>query len=257
MAMRYGVLSMLAMAALAFAQEPKAKEVVKPEPERKVFVLKYADAQVVGSLLLNVFPGVVTYNREMKVIAASGTPAVIAGVGEAIAKLDVPPPPVKNVEITGYLLAGSTKAEAGGRVPAELDSVVKQIRAIFPYKELQLLDSMVLRTQAEARHASLSGVVAPLNGEVTNISYQLKINSLSLTGEGKDTMIHLSGLELNMKVPVRVSYTTNNIQEVGMNTDIDVREGQKAVVGKWSFGTKEDPSSDKALFLVLTAKLVE
>jgi len=245
--MRYGILSMLAIAALAFAQESKPKDVVQPEPEHKVFVLKYADAMDVGNLLSQVFGKGMSFNRDMKVIAVSGTAAMIAGVGEAIARLDVPPQPVKNIEITGYLLVGSTKAEAGASVPAELESVVKQVRANFPYKAFQLMDTMMLRVQGESKHASVNGAVAPSDGDMTNISYQLKVQSLSLTGEDKDTTIHLGGLELTMKV-----MRPNVKQDTAIISDVDIRGGQKVVVGKSSFG-----SPDKALFLVLTAKLVE
>lgn len=253
--MKCGILSMLAIAALAFAQEPKPKAAVQPEPESKVFVLKHADAQDVGNILAQVLGGKnISSNREMKVIAVSGTPAMIEGVAEALAKLDVPPQPVKNIEITGYLLVGSTKAEAGGSVPAELESVAKQIRATFPYKAFQVMDTLVVRTQPgpAGRHAEVSGVLAPSDGDVLNTSYEFKISSPAISGEGKDTIIHLGGLNLTMRVPVRVSNNASQMQSAGISTDVDLREGQKIVVGKSSFG-----SPDKALFLVLTAKVME
>jgi hypothetical protein len=39
--------------------------------------------------------------------------------------------------------------------------------------------------------------------------------------------------------------------DVGLNTDIDIKEGQKAVVGRAGL------ERDKALFLVLTAQVVQ
>ncbi len=55
-----------------------------------------------------------------------------------------------------------------------------------------------------------------------------------------------------MRVPITTGPGQFQYQEVGINTDLDVREGQKVVVGK----TNMD-SSDRALIVVVTAKVVE
>ena len=51
------------------------------------------------------------------------------------------------------------------------------------------------------------------------------------------------------KLPVP-SGTAFNYQNLNMNTDLDIKEGQKVVVGRFGI------SHDQALFLVLTARVV-
>ncbi|HVN83075.1 MAG TPA: hypothetical protein VMW38_29095 [Terriglobia bacterium] len=53
-------------------------------------------------------------------------------------------------------------------------------------------------------------------------------------------------------MPVRTSPDNCTYIDTGINTDLDVREGQKVVVGKATVD-----NSNNALFLVLTARVVD
>jgi hypothetical protein len=55
----------------------------------------------------------------------------------------------------------------------------------------------------------------------------------------------------NLSFTLHVPHPSGHF-EVGVHTDIDVREGQKVVVGKANID-----NADNALILVLTAKVIE
>ena len=90
-----------------------------------------------------------------------------------------------------------------------------------------------------------------------NLRYHLTYNSLNVTSENPKT-IHINGLRFNLQGP-RVTTTTKDnvttdLTQIPANilTDLDVREGQKTVVGKSSVNSAGD-----ALILVIVPKVVE
>jgi hypothetical protein len=78
---------------------------------------------------------------------------------------------------------------------------------------------------------------------------ELRIDSVSIGAEGA---IRINGLKDNSRVPVSNGEGNNFMyQQVGVNADLDIKEGQKVVVGKVSINPNE------AMFLVLTAKVAQ
>ncbi|PYV91061.1 MAG: hypothetical protein DMG05_08330 [Acidobacteria bacterium] len=69
-------------------------------------------------------------------------------------------------------------------------------------------------------------------------------------------MIRIDNLRLRVDVPVKRATPSGPAEisgvDTGINTNIDVREGQKVVVGKATID-----GSNNALFLVLTAKVID
>jgi hypothetical protein len=94
--------------------------------------------------------------------------------------------------------------------------------------------------------------MAPSNPEdVGKTLYQLRFRSVTLIPDSAGKRIRIDGLRLGAKIPVRTGSNMTYI-DTGINTDLDVREGQKVVVGKATVD-----SSNNALFLVLTARIVD
>jgi hypothetical protein len=131
----------------------------------------------------------------------------------------------------------------GGPIPAEIESTVATLKTTFPYKSYSLLDALSLRTRAGSS-AETSGQLG--GSRVTN--FQVR----SATVEGDSGMIRIDHLH----AVLRVLHTIGNKQEfldTGINTDVvDVKEGQKLVVGRSSL---DGPG--KALFLVLIARVAQ
>jgi len=141
--------------------------------ESRVLRLKYADPQEVFNLLF-VFPVTARADRELKAIAVTGTPEAVATYEEAVKRLDVPAPTPKNIELTAYILEASPQADPAWAVPAELQSVAKQLKTVFSFQGLRLLDTLALRTR-EGTPASASGVL-PYSPTRT-VRYNLNFNA--------------------------------------------------------------------------------
>jgi hypothetical protein len=78
----------------------------------------------------------------------------------------------------------------------------------------------------------------------------LRINSISVQGDGT---VRIDGMSSQFKAPVATgsgSDTSYNYIDLGIQTDLDIKEGQKVVVGRVGM------SHDQALFLVMVARVL-
>jgi hypothetical protein len=234
---------------------------VKPQPSverqqpqvQKVFAIKHADVEAIARTL-SIFPVPIHPNRELRVVGVSAPAALLPTIEETIRRLDVPPPAPQNVELTVYLLLASDQE---GSVPAELESVVKQLRTTFGFKGVRSVDTLVVRSR-DTRPGQVSGL-SKLDPEIPNPStYSLSHAGASINSDEKGRSIRLNGLRFNAKIAAKnqqveggaaVGYTWI---DAGFGTDVDVREGQKVVVGKTAVG-----ATNAALILVITAKVLE
>lgn len=225
------------------AQEPKVE---------KVFQLKYADANRVAKLLNR--HGVV-WDDQLRALVVSGPKSDMAEVEQIIQRFDVPPPPVLNIDVTIYLMS-ALGTPSSSAVPPELEAVVKQLKNTFSYKGYQLIDTEVMRVRA-GQGGEVSGVVngAPSVDGNKTIS-QVKFFSASVSTDEKGRSIRIDSLKVGFKIPVTSGSGPGQKQyqyiDTGINTNVDVREGQKVVVGKSNMD-----GSDRASIVVLTAKVVE
>lgn len=169
----------------------------------------------------------------------------------------------KNIELTTVVVAGSMTPISGTQelTGEALAPVVKQLRSIFPYRSYQTLSTMLLRvTQGEAAHdsqGSLKWLQQGSEGARSGIDYSLNYGPVSMSADG---FIHLAEVRFGTSVPLKSvmigkdGMTTTSIsqQRVEIRTRVDLREGQKVVVGS---ATVAD--ADVCLFLVVSARLVQ
>jgi hypothetical protein len=185
-------------------------------------------------------------------IALTGSPDTVALLEGVIRQLDKPPAPERkdrNVEITAYMILGS--AEKQTELPAALAGVVKQLKAVFPFAGYQLIETMLVRG-IEGRGGDASGVM-PVAGPdlAAKPMYQFKYAGCHLKGEGNDLRIELRGVQFGGRVPI-ANEKGYNYLDTGVNTSVEIKEGQKVVIGKASLGPGKE-----SLFLVLSARVVE
>jgi hypothetical protein len=239
------ILVLLTGLACLYAQEP-------PKPNAafvtRFYQLKYADPNSLASLL-QFSVRHATSNQQLHALTVDVNSDRIPEIEEMIRRFDVPPPVVKNVEVTIYLLSALGQPAAGG-VPSELESVVKQLKSMFSYKGYQLIDTQVIRVRA-GQGGDASGVIdSASKSEIKTIS-QIKFRSASPSTDEKGRAIRIDNLRVGLKVPVLSDGKVQYI-DTGINTDVDIREGQKVVVGKANMD-----GSDRASIVVLTAKVVD
>ncbi|SRR5581483_535716 len=163
------------------------------------------------------------------------------------AQAPVPPPYQQgNLELTVYLLSGLAQVDAADEVPEDLTSTVKQLRSIFNYKSYKLSESFMLRARLGGG-AKAAGVVP---GE-SAMHYDFQFGPVTATSENP-ALFRINGLRINLTRPPRRLGGETLIDTVAsIRTDLDIREGQKTVVGKSSVNGSGD-----ALILVIVPKLV-
>jgi hypothetical protein len=240
------------MAFLLLALPLAAQEAPKPAPVviQKLIPLKYADPQTVQQLL-RIFEGNVISNTEMHALAVRATPQSMQAIEEAVARLDTPAAAPKDIDLTIHLLVGSdSEGNIGGPAPKDLDSVVTQLRNTFPFKNYRQLDVMTLRTRTGQRAGTESSGGSMQFGTITKpVVTSFSLNSSSVGADG--STVRIDQIRSNTRIPVETSPGNFNYQELTLTTDLDIKEGQKVVMGRMGI------NREQALFLVLTARLVQ
>ncbi len=253
-----------------FAQEPTLiTKIVRVHGDPVTLRQLACDGGNVGCQANGALKAVVVKGREPDVDRAEKAIQELDSISPAAASA----PANKNVDLTIYVLGGSDKPFVGAQdlTSGVLMPVVKQLRAVFPYSHYQLLSTMVVRSSLNKKAESSGMMSVQLNPDVqaerSNFPptvYQVQFSPTLANGDSGQ--LHLSGFEFNTRVPYvsgmlrgpgdkggSSPYATMQFQEinVGIQTDVDLQEGQKVVVSKTNVS-----DSDSCFFLVLSAKLV-
>jgi hypothetical protein len=233
---------LLALVSLAL---PLAAQEQKQEPARvqKIFVLKYADPRSLREII-GAF-GSSNPNVDMHTLTVSATPENMKAIEDAIARLDTPAAAPRDIDLTFYLVVGGEgDPEAARPFPKDLDSVVAQLKNAFAFKSYRLFDTLALRTRtgqnaaAESSGGAVAGTGLPVRTSIT-------LNAISIAPDGT---IRIDRIRANIRIPVSAPDGKWSYNDVGINSDLSVKDGQKVVVGRIGI------SRDQALFLVVMAR---
>lgn len=249
--MKRFLLALLLIALPLAAQEEKKPE-PKPAPTvQRLFMLKYADPQSLANLL-RVFHATIWPDRDLRALSVDASAEAMAGIEDAIKHLDVPAAAPTNVDMTVYLVVGHEGESPAGSatLPKDLDSVVTQLKNAFAFKAYSLLDALELRTRTGqgASTTSSGGTVQISEGHSQPVTTSFKIRSASIGSDG--STVRVDSLNASIKMPVPNGNGGSIYTDLGISTDLDIKEGQKVVVGRLGI------SRDQALFLVMTVKIV-
>lgn len=216
--------------------------------QKKVAVVRvrYANAHAIAALLASGTPVTVNADGTLQVIVLKGEPDAVASLEQTIHELDVPSavPASKDIEVIVSVIGASSDLPAGQEMSEGMAPVVKQLRAIFPYKNYQLLSSMLLRSREGAKAENRGNMKSLAVNNSDPISYYLGYVDGTVSSEQGKPVVHLRGFQFSAK--------SSTLPSINIETDVDLPEGQKTVVGKANV-----EKGDSALFIVLTAKLVD
>ena len=233
------ILAVLLIGAPLLAQTPPP---AAQDRASKLVTLKYVDPQAIMSIV-RTFGVEIQYNRELKVMSINGTAQSLAAAEAAIKQLDVAP---KNIDLIVYFVVAGNQPATTGSVPAELHDVIAQLKSTFAFKDYSMLDTLTLRTRAGSS-AETTGILSP----PTAPHPRLSIFSIRNATVGDDGTNRIDRMHAGLRIPVSTQAKMEYLN-TGIDQDVDVKEGQKIVVGRASL---EGP--EKALFLILTAKVVQ
>lgn len=169
-----------------------------------------------------------------------------------------------NLDTQLYLLIATNQDVDDTKLPAALESVVKQLRASLPFKNYRLAATLINRVKNEGR-LNLKWIGGPLFTTATSASAgtpsfnEFSVNSVKLVRDGSGReYIRMDQFRFGARVPIQTSQTVAstgagfpviNYEPTGLGTDISIREGEPAIVGTLNVG----PSGD-AIILVMTAR---
>lgn len=257
MQMRRLLWTLIAVGGLAFPQDPaKAQEQKladyglrqgsadgRMRPVQKLIEVKYADPDRIARLVQG--PGIsVRSDSSLHAIVVNGPADAVTEVEAMVKKLDVAP---ANIELTVYLISGNSR-DATDDLPKDLASTAKQLRGVFPYKSYRILQSFVLRDRENGHGTNTSGSLS------AGASYNFHYRAVTVSS-GTPRVVHIDDVNFLAKTPTGSRDAKGNPEydAATINTDLDIGEGQKVVVGKSNLhGFSED-----ALILVITAQVVQ
>jgi len=268
-------LSAAALSALSALSGPAAsaqgqQQAQTPRPEdnyitaktfqNRVFEVKNRDPQSlvnVLSLLGSGFKGAVMWpNREFRTITVRDFPENIAVIEEAIRRFDQPEPARPGIEFRVQFLLASNDEAAAGQLPAELNEVARQLQSTLGYKSFSLMGSQVLRSKEGSGLTHNKGVadlrLSP-NTEAGRLpaTYAYHVREVRIEARsGASPRVLADEFNFQMRVPVPQGPEKYSFQEIGFQSPILIREGERVVVGTAGI-------ADKSVVVVLSATTVK
>jgi len=226
----------------------------------RTFEIKYRDP---NGLLRAIAPlgsgfkgATMSANQDFRTLTVRDFPENLATIEEAIKRLDTPDAPRPDIEFRVHVLIASDAAAASDEVPPELNEVIRQMKSTLKYKSYNLMTSSVQRTKEGLGRVENNGVVESKlfslekpSGNPIFYSYILSQPSLDTRTSAGPT-IQLNEFRFNMRIPLALASTNIQYENVGFQTPVSLRDGEKVVVGTTTMG-------DKGLVVVVTARVLK
>lgn len=263
-------LKIVAVVALAFsftslasAQEASTAPQPTPQPDNyvnhtsfknRVFDVKHRDPDALVSairLLMSGYKGAqMSANRAFNTITVRDFPDNLTSIEEALKRLDTPEAPRPEIEFRMHVLIASNLAGGANQYPADLRDAIGQLQTTLNFKSYYLLTSIIQRAKDRPDYApniiqgeGVAQLNLPGDNAPRDYSYNFQANSLTLsTSPSGVTTVQLGNFRFRLD--------GGEGARAVVSSDVGVRDGEKVVVG--TAGLK-----DKALILVLTAKLIK
>lgn len=225
--------------------------------------MKYADVNALAGMVNDLRQGsspnkAVPQPGQHAITVEAYTPVFMQEAEELIRRYDVPAMDVgqnHDFEIVAHILVAGRTPVTGEALPADLDGVARQLKETFGYTDVKLVDSALERAR-EGRDALVKGSVNGLSDGATQpSSYEMSHRLIRYEPGEKKGSIALYGFEFKMKLCYTVasqSFSVAQWQDVVFQTDLNISEGQYALVGKSKVGAE-----DKSVALVVKARVIE
>ena len=214
--------------------------------ENRIFQVKHADMDALISVF-RLFRGEFIAEPRLGVLSVRAPKEILPAIEDAIKRLDVPSAPLKQAELTIYVIK-ATEQPSPATIPAILQPVVNQLRGLFSYRGFELNDTLVVRG-TDGRSSTTSGLLPGLNRfSERGTSYTFAARFLIRPTDPKPRVLYLEQMTFGIDVEVD---TMRNSRRFQISNDVDVPFGQQVVVGKTNAGDAT------ALILVMTARLIE
>ncbi len=242
--------------------ETKQEAFFKSELQAEIIPVKTLTGDSFDRLLklLKVFDARVQGDSQLRTIVVYAPKDVVVQMRRMVEQLDRLGSEAaigRNIDMTLTLLRCSTSMGSNvnkGQLPADMESVARQLRAATQYKDIQLWDVVPVRVQEgknSTENLRLPGIGA--GGQFATASFTIKPESVYRKDQGR--YVRFDRLSVDFRIPISTGSPNNtqfSYQDFGINTSGDFMEGQKTVLGKVS-GIEDGD----AIFVVITLKVLD
>jgi hypothetical protein len=217
-----------------------------PKAVLKVVPVRYANVEHVARLV-GFFGAAIRPDPQSRVITVAGDPAAVAAVVEAVKKLDVPPPPPRDVILTAYVLVASRQGGASRGLPSSLRGPIAQIKRVLDYKTFRLVNTLMLRLQ-DGSGGSISGaaMIDTGTGKSQPATFRFGAQDVEIASKAKSQTVGIRRLSFLMVSPSQ----THGANDARIDTGVDIPAGVDVVVGKSPVSW-----SHSALILIVSAAI--
>ncbi|HEY0367075.1 MAG TPA: hypothetical protein VGC73_11425 [Pyrinomonadaceae bacterium] len=169
-----------------------------------------------------------------------------------------------NLETQLFLIVGTNQDIDNSRLPATLDTVVKQLHSTLPFKNYRLAATLINRVKNEGRLdlSWIGGQLTSPTGAASTVTpsfSQFKVRQVKLVRTtDNQQVVQMLGFNFGARIPIQTpgAIAANGAvapsvayENTGVSTDISMRESEPVIVGTLNIG----PSGD-AIILVVSAK---
>ncbi len=256
-----------ALAAGQSAQPPKAaqaaaesSDALNPAFRSRIFTLTHRSPNQLRDILAPLMSRargseIQTIDRDgLKALSVRDFPENLAAIEEAVKRLDVEAPVRRQVEFHIHVLFGSKSQAAGGDVPDELKDVLASLKSTLAYQSYTPVASFVQRAADGAELVEGQGqaemAARGSKGEAKETPIILKWGIYRLAiADGMDGRAAISLPKFQLSAYEQL-VAGQGARLASIETNLAMKDGEKVVVGTSMI-------RDKALIVVLTAKIVE
>lgn len=229
----------------------------------KILDVKFRDPAMLANVLRGLSSGApysqVQQNSEFKTITVRDFPENIATMEAALKRLDVLEDQPANLEVHIHVLVSSTSATEAATIPADLEPVVKQLQGTLKYPGYRYATTFVNRVRAGGGEIEGNGVGDSLfpfaaKSKYTTF-YQYKLKDIRLVKDATEhSVIKIDRFNFGIRLPITLSSGDGSspvqYSDVGFNTALSLREGEKVVVGTTN-------SNEGAIVVVVSVKQIQ
>jgi len=156
---------------------------------------------------------------DQNLIVVRGNQRAVENAIKVIDALDTPRP---SIDLQVFVLAASKGSEVN--IPKELEATVSHLKGVFGYSGFTLLDTVLLSV-LEGRPGRVDGGLILGEGD-KRTGYRFGFRTVSVVlEEGRTRNIRIKNLKFE------VDGTAEDSLRASLMTDVQIREGQKAVIG--------------------------
>jgi hypothetical protein len=231
-----------------------AAQIKPPEPGIRSITYEFKNVDIDRATEIVNFVRQLSENRVMiqlngpfktAIIQPNGNtpPEVMEKTLQLLTRYDVAPTPPPRVEFVAYLVWASFNygSPPGQPIPAAIEEAVAEMKKTFAYTDYKLLDTV---STVVRHHAEVENVLAGASTPGGAYFYTLNYGDTAVSTDGKT--VNVNPFKFSLRIPSGGTY-----QNVGIATDVAIREGQKLVLGKVRTGVSDSVN----IFLVLTVKV--